>query len=287
MSRTAVIIIVVVVILGLLLCCCLGAVGLFAARSSGDSGLFGWLGALNPTGREVTNTFEQQLRVDTPVTLVIANEVGRVTVRGGDVDAIVIRADVKARAGSATAANRLLEQVDFQASSSGNRAEIRVDLPSSMVNASTSVDLHVTVPQRTSVDLRSNVGEVQVSGIEGTMQVRTEVGEVTIWDVALSGPSEAQASVGEVNFQGTLPPAGEVRLSAQVGEVRVTLPRESEFRLDASTGIGDIDCDFALVDRVEDDNRGPASELRGRVGADPQVTLILRSGTGGMQVRQR
>jgi len=286
MSRTAIIILVVVVILGLLLCCCLGTVALFSARGYSGGGWLSSLGSWGMGQREVARAADYQYRVEVPATLVVTNEVGRVTVRTGDVGAVTVRAEYKARALNTSAATRLLDSVNYGASSGSNRVEITVDLPSTMVNASLSVDLDITVPRDTSLEVRNNVGEIRVTGVTGTLQLRGDVGEVTARDVVLTGPSEVQTSVGDVDFAGALPAFGEVRITSQVGRVRVTLPAESQFRLDASTGVGGIDCEFPLQDREEDDDRGPANELRGRVGVDPAVSLYLRAGTGEVSLRR-
>jgi len=285
MSRTAIIILVAVVILGLLLCCCLGTVALLSARGYSGGGWLSSLGSWGPGLREESRGFTQEFRVDLPATLVVDNEVGQVTVRPGDVGVVTVETRYRARAGTTGAATRLLDSVGYETDASSDRVEIRVDLPSSMVNAVVSVDLDITVPRETSVEVRNNVGEMQVTGVVGTLHLRGDVGEVRVRDVTLTGPSEVQASVGEVDFAGILPESGEVRITSQVGSVRVTLPAESQFFLDASTGVGDIDCDFELQDREEDDNRGPASELRGRVGVNPAVSLYLRAGTGEVSLR--
>ena len=224
---------------------------MLSVRGSSGGGWLSSLGSWGPGLREESRGFTQEFRVDLPATLVVANEVGQVTVRPGDVGVVTVETRYRARAGTTGAATRLLDSVGYETDASSDRVEIRVDLPSSMVNAVVSVDLDITVPRETSVEVRNNVGEMQVTGVVGTLHLRGDVGEVRVRDVTLTGPSGVQASVGGNGLRRVLPESGEVRITSGVGSVRVTLPAEASSSWTRPPASATPDCDFELQDREE------------------------------------
>lgn len=286
--KSSTLVILLVVLAVLLLCCCvavaLGAVAIYGGDGPRISS--GW-SILGRGSWESTTSYSRELAVQSPAVVTVVNEVGRVNVRGGAGNSVSVRAEARARASTQAAANQLLEEVLFDASASGNQAEIRVDVPSSLVNQSLSVTLDITVPRSSSLDVRSNVGEIRIEGLEGVVTVTGDVGDIVLHDVALTGDSEIRSGVGDVTFDGQLPESGQVSVNSNVGSTRIVLPRGSQFLLDASTNVGEIDVSFDVQDRETGGERIVRRELRGRVGTDPQVTLMVRAGTGGIEIESR
>jgi DUF4097 and DUF4098 domain-containing protein YvlB len=225
--------------------------------------------------------------VDTPASLTVVNPVGKVTVRAGDGDRIDVRATKTVRALTPGRAQELLTRIGIRAESAGNQARIRVDFPETRGFRTASVDLVITVPRRTQLDIEIRVGQIHVDGVEGSMRLRSRVGDIRLRNVVLPGDSEVETDVGEVRFTGRLPREGEVTFTTQVGEIRIELPEDSRFILDAKTDVGDIHSEFTLEERESERAGAVGQTLRGRVGADPEVTLVLRAQTGDIEVRVR
>ena len=266
----------------LLSCCCLAVAVLAMTRVDWGEVLPGDWGYTR-----ITETTTRELRVDAPASLSVKNRVGAITVRPGSDGYVRVTATMEARARGMSAARNLLDGVRLTTSSTGDRATVEVTLARFSGPESLKVDLDIYVPVRTNLQIHNDVGEVRVTGVEGTMLVSSSVGRVDLRDVLLTGDSQLEAKVGEVRFRGDLPSRGQVVISTDVGDLEVSLPRGSQFLLDASTKVGKIECDFSLEDREEGRDLGPAGELRGRVGVDPQVTLRLRTGTGKIALEQR
>ena len=82
---------------------------------------------------------------------------------------------------------------------------------------SPSVALELLVPRRCEIEATSNVGNLTVEGVQGSVDLRVNVGSIEVRDLRLIADS---------------------RLSANVGKIEISLPETSRFRLDARTSVG-------------------------------------------------
>ena len=78
---------------------------------------------------------------------------------------------------------------------------------------------------------------------------------------------------------------GDSEVRGDVGRVRVTVNDAPSFRLDAEATIGDIDCQFD-VSGTQERRRVPGDRLVGTVGDNPTMELVLRTGTGAIELRR-
>lgn len=235
----------------------------------------------------VTETMATELPVETPATLTVNNQVGDITVQSGDTDVIQVQATKEASAFLGTWADDLLQDIEVRTESAGSSARIVVDAPTELRLGSTSVALTVTVPEQTSLDIVNNVGDVRISGTEGDLRLRSNVGEITLRDVTIHEDYDVGADVGDIRFSGRLPEQqGQVLLQTNVGEVIVAVPEDSSFALDAETDVGDITTSFEVQDRQPTDGNPPGEVLMGFVNTEANgVQLILRTDTGDIEIQ--
>jgi DUF4097 and DUF4098 domain-containing protein YvlB len=266
--------VVAILLIGLCMCAAAAAV------------LVGGIGGFSFMGRaEVTEDLTTEFELDTPGRLIVDNDVGEVNIRA--VDGNVVRVDVtkRVRGRSGAAASRLLDQITVTTDSAGGEGEIRVDVPGGLEAASASVELDIRVPRQVTLDVNNRVGAVTVSGTQGALQVFLGVGEIKADDVRLLGDSRLETNVGEIGFSGRLPDSGLVAISTRTGDIALKLPADSTFIIDAQTGVGEIDNEFTLEARETAEADTIVSRtLRGRVGANPGVTLQLETGTGSIKI---
>ncbi|MGI6208818.1 MAG: DUF4097 family beta strand repeat-containing protein [Anaerolineae bacterium] len=287
--KSSTLVIVLVVLAVLLLCCCsVAAIWAFNTYSGQGGVLFRGWSAFGQGSWEATRDFGRDVQVGVPAVVTVINEVGDINVRAGEGGMVSVQAQARARAADREAADRLLEQVRLDVSSSGNQAEIRVQVPTNLLNQSLSVRLDITVPRSSTLTVQNNVGDITIEDLDGAVVVIGDVGDVTLRRVTLAGDSEIRSEVGEVTFEGSLPEVGEMNISSDVGSVTVRLPAESQFLLDAATDVGDITVvGFEVQDQETGGERGVESSLRGRVGQSPQATLTVRTATGGIRIESR
>lgn len=289
MRDNRVIIVVVAALVLLMLCLCFALLAWAAVGPSGGLARFGIgpFGVFGAAASRVDDTIVSEVRVDGPAVLTVRNQVGEVNVRTGPGNVVVVEARRQARAENTRVAQSLLDQITVNVSGSGNRAIVDVSIPTSVGTRTASVRLDITVPAETDLEIRNDVGSMRVDGVTGIMTLHANVGDMVVRNVILTGPSRLTTDVGRLEFAGSLPEEGEVAMTTRVGELRLDLPRESEFRLDAQANIGDIRTDFELEEREAGREGVVGAELRGRVGADPGVSLVLRSNTGAIAINAR
>ena len=268
-----------VVMGGFLLCMCAATIATFAPRLSKSR-----FSLVSGSHRRATEPFATELHVDTPASLTVINAVGNVTIHVGADDRISVRATKVARAASREDAQALLKRIAIHTESTPEGARIEVKLPENLHRRAANVDLEITVPRRTALDLQVGVGDVRVDGTEGDVRLRTDVGDVWLRDVTLVREGDVRTDVGDLHFTGRLPATGQTAFVARIGSIHVTLPTDSRFALDAETGVGTIHCQFDLQDKRSKRTTALHWELHGRVGANPGGALTIRTQMGDIHV---
>jgi hypothetical protein len=216
----------------------------------------------------------------------VNNPVGTVTVEPGREGVIVVQASSSVEGVFGPRTQSMLEAVQIDARSKGPEAHVEVDLPESLGPESVRVDLRLTVPPNTSLDLINRAGQVRVTGAEGDLRLRSDVGDVQLREVTVQNEYDVIVEVGRIEFQGRLPQdGGEVLLRTRVGEIDARLPAGSRFVLDAETAAGTIYTGFELEALQSGRNQAQVGGwLQGRANGGRGVRLVLRTGAGEIRV---
>lgn len=247
-----------------------------------------WFGIGEQAGQgRVTETISTELPVEQPASLTINNRVGDISISVGDTDVIQVQATKEARAVLGSWAQDTLQRINVRAESSGDTAQITVDMPTGLRLRSASVDFEIVVPQNVNLDIVNNVGDISVTETAGSLRLRNNVGDITISNVTVREEYDVEADVGDIELEGQLgEDAGTLLLRTRVGGIVVSLPEDSRFTLDAETSVGDITSEFDLQDR-QADQKGPGQTLKGSVNTTAtDVDVVLRTDTGDIDVQQ-
>lgn len=292
-TRTCVIVVLALALLGACLVIC-AAVGIltYAGFRAGD-----WAQAEEIIASEVA--------VEAPAALRVRNPVGDVAVRPGpDADRMVVEAGKEARSYRRRAAEVLLDEIEVQVVPEGSLVHVEVIVPDSTPTQFGSVDLVITVPERTDVELINEAGHMIIEGIEGEIRVRSETGTLRMQDVTLAGSCDVMNTTGDIVFAGQLPEPGdvgeawEVLLRTETGDVDFAVPADSPFTLDAEseTGTcfcqsktGTVDSKFELEGLQSGRDQGEVGRwFRGGVNQEPDGRrVILSTETGNIMVGPR
>lgn len=108
---------------------------------------------------------------------------GSITVNGADVHDCIVTATIVARASTKEKAKELAEEVKIELQPSGNKLITKIDTSDFMRSCSVSVNLDVTVPNQTDLELSTHNGTVRVANIRGNISNKTHNGTVTISQV--------------------------------------------------------------------------------------------------------
>ena len=131
------------------------------------------------------------------------------------------------------------------------------------------------------LELSTSNGRIDVDGGNGKLELKTSNGNMNVRsDNALVN---AETSNGAVTFKGKLAD-GEHSFQTSNGNLDLTLPKETEFKLDAGTRNGKIDSDFR-VPQGKDKKR--QTTLRGSVGKDPQITIKMHTTNGSIAIHKK
>jgi Putative adhesin len=170
-----------------------------------------------------------------------------------------------------------------------------------------SVDLQVTVPQGANLQLQTNSGDINVTGVDGQMTLTTDsgnidasndvingtstittnAGDITAKQTMLSDQATISTTSGDINFNGTIGTTGTYQFKTDNGSVDLTVPSAPAFHVDASTTSGSINSsDFPAVQKSD---LGSGAKATGDVGGSspqPGAKLIINTGNGDINLHQ-
>lgn len=256
---------IIVVAILLVACCSLAALvslgGLFAVRSLNLDSVD--LGALS---RE---RLEQSFEVGDAPVLDIQNFAGSVTVRPGDSGAVHVVA--AKRAGT----QRSLDRIKITVSEQGGGLSIRSRVSPPVSNA--SVELEITTPADTRLNVDTGAGAVEVRGITGPISVDSGAGQVDLRGAR--GPVIVDLGAGQIIYEGA--PSGDCHFGTGAGEIVLLLPNDLNMEVDLSTGIGAVGVDYRVDGQVK------PREVRGIIGDGSQGTISAHTGAGAITLKRQ
>jgi DUF4097 and DUF4098 domain-containing protein YvlB len=123
------------------------------------------------------------------------------------------------------------------------------------------------------VDVRNT--SVELFRVQGDVSVKNQFQYVRLEDV--KGAIDVNNRNGAVELRNTEPPAKDIRVDSQFGDVTVAIPSRSAFSVDARTRWGSVDSDFSELSRNRENER---ESLSGRVGSGgPEIRIENRNGS--------
>ena len=213
--------------------------------------------------------------------VVINDDVGTIRVHtGGPGDEVTVTA-TKQSDGMFGNPNNI--HIDYGQDKSTNTITVNVDGGSGFFSSG-KVDLDVTVPMKADLQLQTNTGEIDVTGVDGQMSLQTDTGTINATQDELMGQSLLKTDTGAVTFNGSLDTTGAYRFEANTGAVNVTLPGNSAFHLDASSDTGSINSSFPGVQENVQHPDNTSSNVSVDVGINPQSTVTLKTDTGAINL---
>jgi len=150
-------------------------------------------------------------------------------------------------------------------------------------NGQGPVDLNVVVPQNTSLQLKTDSGDINVNGIEGQMRLISNSGSINTSNDVLSSSTTMTTISGDINFDGTISTGGNYQFNTTSGTVTVALPSSPAFHVVATTNSGSIN-----IPGVPKNSSG--TQATGDVGANSQVqgtNVTMNSDSGDLTLHQK
>lgn len=221
----------------------------------------------------------RRFSVTGPPHLVVYNETGSIRVKAGD-DAtrVTVKAALRTRPFGKAADHGW---VRYEQSPQDN--EIRAAVGRVLAPGTTSpqaIDFEVTVPGHADLELLTGVGDLWVTGVSGQLSLKGERGSIRVRAARLSGNGVLKTYRGSIGCQGAIDPSSTYCFATEWGAIRLVLPDESAFELDARTRFGQITTavpDLRLAYRTN-------GEAHGDAGLPPRSSLKLSSFVGSVSV---
>lgn len=246
--------------------------------------------------------YERQVRLSAPLQPGSAFEArthnGSITITGADVTDCNLTAVIIARAATEEDAQKLAEEVKIKLQPFGSRLTVQIEKPQFMMNRSVSVNLNVTVPNRTDTELITHNGAVTIANITGSTDATTHNGRVTTENI--SGETKLQTHNGKITCRqisggiqlhthnGSItavcstdaPPVCDVSMVTHNGSVDFTAPPNLSAKVQISTHNGSISTDLPITVMGKITKR----ELTGSIG-EGQGKLHLETYNGSINLR--
>ena len=151
------------------------------------------------------------------------------------------------------------------------------------VTNDTAVDLMVSVPASTALDVLCVKCGVIVRGLHGPVKVSNMESDIQLTGLR-SSKVEARSMSGNVYYSGEILPSGNYSLKSFSGRVDADLPAGAKFKLDATSGRGGIEInpsDFQLTMQKQ------TSHLMQGLVEFASATVSLWTQEGSIRVRKR
>ena len=166
-----------------------------------------------------------------------------------------------------------LDKITVSMNQSGDRVTIRTKKVDNLPSA--RVDLEITAPPGTEMDVRCGAGNVEVRDMSGSINVHSGAGEVDARGI--SGPIQLGVGAGSIRYEGT--PSGRCRFETGAGEITLRLPANPNVRVDLGTGLGTVSV------RYDVDGQTSPRNVEGVIGDGSQGSIYAHTGVGSVSVR--
>ena len=249
-----------------------------------------------------TETRDDSFSVNGTATLVVNSDNGWIKVNTGTDDEVRIQATLRG-----------IDRIDYEVSQDGNTITVLAEIDQGWFISNVGVDITITTPVNTDVELETSNGAIELNGIEGTGTLRTSNGEIVLENVKgdfegrtsngkievdtlegtaflmtsnggldlqeVIGEVDAETSNGGISYSGDMIPGGDNRLITSNGNVDVELMGTPSIKLDASTNNGDVTSELPITATTTSDDH-----LVGTIG-DGEADLYIESSNGDVTIR--
>lgn len=278
-NRNTVIIIVAIAVLLLAACCCALAIG-----GAVVAGLGPWMFKSSEPAGPYQERIEESYSVADAPSLQIDNFAGHVSVRAGESGNIQVIATKRA------SRSRDLSVTGVGIHEKEGGLVIRTGRPLSRGNA--AVDLEITTPADSHLELELGAGNVLVQGLSGGVEASVGAGNIGLNDV--TGELEARSGAGTINVRGASGPVclnngtgtivyqgapqGHSCFNTGAGAIALELPASPNVTLDLKTNVGNIKVECPVDGQVGKRN------VQGVIGTGEDARIEANAGVGGIDL---
>jgi hypothetical protein len=233
--------------------------------------------------KQASRSETQTISIDTSQALELAvrNNVGKITVRPGSADEIIVESTFTAFGETVEEAETELADMAIVVQQTNIQTVINgVQTRHTDEARANTVDMVITVPPSLRLDVNNNVGDISIEDLDlSRARITNNVGKVLMVGIDVTTALSVTTDVGDVQFEGAIGETGTYKLETNVGAVTVTLPAATAARFEASSNVGDITVTDLEMDDVEQTTEGPIDRYAGQMnGGEANVILLTNVG---------
>ncbi len=158
---------------------------------------------------------------------------GQITVTGADVEQIQVHMHIQTRATTPLRAQEIMGKVSLEMDTTPGENTLKVQAPRLGNNEMARTDLTILVPVHTELDLKTGLGEIDITKIEGSIRALDQLGAIKLKDV--KGDAYLETSLGNVEISNSSFEKELVALS-HLGDLIVEASLASRNVLESSLG---------------------------------------------------
>ena len=293
---------------------------LLTVRSATGGGIIP--GAGNPT-TYTQQSQPQPVQISTITQMQVHNQIGNITITvDPSATTPTITTLKKVKAASSDEANKEFGNISVQVQPTGSTLSVTATVPDTgniFGSHNDSVDLTITLPPQSvnptttsigasptptlstesattplTLNADLSIGDIRVDGLSGILQLKDDVGNITVGHATLSDGSHLQTGTGNVTFNGNLDATPEAnnstpryKLQSETGNIDVTLPGNTNIILDANTNAGTITSDFPISVQTSGNPANYYGPLNSNsTPGSTQPVLTLDVGTGNINLHR-
>ena len=226
-----------------------------------------------------------------PVQLNVSNDAGDVTVVGSDENVVTVKAVKTGYASTQARAEEDLKKIKYEVKQNGNSVTVTYELGRISTRDVDTVDFVITIPENAVVEVRANMGDLDVSRIKGDVNLNTDFGSTNAQEIegALSVESQSgsittsqinagsknitlRTDFGEMNIEKAS--AQKVEIHSQSGAIKMQDVKVAAYLI-ASTDFGGISSDIPITVTGDIKEKHQVGTINGGGG---ELTIQTQSG---------
>ncbi|AIQ47888.1 hypothetical protein R70723_19760 [Paenibacillus sp. FSL R7-0273] len=230
------------------------------------------------------NSLQQELTTSLPAEgstkIYLDNAVGRVELFSGQGDDLNVSATIIAHNPLTVNTDRkIIENAEVSIEKEGSRLTVSTHSKENQEkdlwtwaqkkygHSDFSINYVIEIPAGiTAYDITSNVGSIELNGLEGSFDVTSDVGTITLKEAVITGKSKLQTDTGsiELGLEG-METGSSLKASSAIGAIKAHLASSLNCTVKASSELGGIS---GVADGKQDYNEGgPLLSLSTEIGA--------------------
>ncbi len=184
-------------------------------------------------------------KVKPGIPFIVRNSLGNIILKPSKDNTCDVKAVIRAKAKKAAEAQEMAEQVGMNVDSSDERYYLKPVKPDGDKWNNINVDLYIAVPVGVRPDVKTDLGNIDLSDLKGDIKAVTNLGSVKA--VNTSGNVNLRTDLGKVEFIAPKDIAGgDVKLVTNMGDIEFTAPKDLSAKFQVETKMGSIKSDLPL-----------------------------------------